>query len=155
MSDTERFWSFVEKGSERECWAWLGCKTHNGYGQVRFDGRARRAHRISWVLANGRSTTLLILHSCDNPSCVNPSHLREGSAAENTADMMERGRQRFSNTTHCKNGHDVVAEGSTRLAKFSQGRVAKICKRCELERTQRYRARLKQERQKRSIGAAQ
>ena len=38
--------------------------------------------------------TKLVLHSCDNPRCVNPNHLRLGTAKENTLEMFQKGRDR-------------------------------------------------------------
>lgn len=77
-----------------ECIEWLGAKDHRGYGTVTFDGVTRRAHRVSLGLAIGRDVEpgLSVLHSCDNPPCINPRHLSEGTQLENVADAMERGR---------------------------------------------------------------
>lgn len=93
----ERFWSKVDKRGADECWPWRASITSNGYGQFVYEhenGRGTRAHRFSLLLRLGREPNGSTLHSCDNRSCVNPSHLREGTAADNAADAVARGRLR-------------------------------------------------------------
>ena len=86
----DRFWEKVDKSSE--CWNWLGVKS-KGYGQIKVNGKHRYAHRISWDLHYGVYLgNLDILHSCDNPSCVNPKHLSLGTHKENMADRDKKGR---------------------------------------------------------------
>ena len=99
MSSVSKFWSLVDKKKIDECWSWVGTINAEGYGVFRFSGRSWGAHRIAYSLAygaipkcDGRHGTLYILHSCDNPRCVNPAHLRAGTALDNTNDMVERGR---------------------------------------------------------------
>ncbi len=78
------------------CIPWLAHKTSKGYGTLNVtSSNAKRttAHRIAWVLAKGDlPPKILVLHSCDNPSCVNPEHLFLGSAQQNTDDMVSKKR---------------------------------------------------------------
>ena len=90
-----RFWAKVDKSAD--CWIWTGCKKPKGYGLAKLGGgiSPMHAHRVAWALAHGRfSDAPVIMHDCDNPSCVNPAHLREGDHALNVADMMAKGRHR-------------------------------------------------------------
>lgn len=92
--DVERFWTLVATGDG--CWEWRGTRQSKGYG-VFWDGeRQVRAHRTAWELVNGPIPAgLSVLHSCDNPPCVNPAHLRVGTARDNASDAMAR-RRHFS-----------------------------------------------------------
>ena len=78
-----------------ECWLWKQGKNCKGYGMSHLFGKRDFAHRISWILHN-RSlipTDMQILHKCKIPNraCVNPEHLKLGTAKENTADMIAQG----------------------------------------------------------------
>lgn len=97
MNDIERFWSKVEK-SEFGCWIWTGSMVY-GYGQIRFNGKSARAHRISWSLANGTEIPngMFVCHSCDNRACVRPDHLWIGDAAANAQDCVSKGRHWVQN----------------------------------------------------------
>jgi hypothetical protein len=84
-------------GGESACWRFLGPKNRKGYGQVSGKGRVWMAHRLAWHLSNGPIPEgLLACHRCDNPGCVNPAHLFLGTAMQNTADMISKGREDFS-----------------------------------------------------------
>lgn len=91
----ERFWKQVRK--TEGCWLWMASKDQDGYGI--FNGvcggvSCTRAHRFSYVLGTGEipGKGLVIRHTCDNPSCVNPEHLVLGTSKENSQDMISRGR---------------------------------------------------------------
>jgi HNH endonuclease len=92
----QRFWCRVKKGLADECWLWSGSTNKKGYGRITLGSRAagvERAHRVSWLLFRGEIPDgLCVLHRCDNPPCVNPSHLFLGTKRDNTADMVSKGR---------------------------------------------------------------
>lgn len=93
MEKVDRFWARVDK--DNDCWLWTGTTDPCGYGQVFWDKKAWMAHRLAWTLANGTIPEgMYLLHSCDNPRCVRPEHLRPGTQKENASDMVSRGRSR-------------------------------------------------------------
>lgn len=108
---TERFWKNVDKIGPihpykphlGRCWPWTASVDKNGYGQIGeggTNGKMLKAHRVSWELHNGPIPIgegyhgICVRHSCDNPGCVNPAHLDEGSHQDNMTDMKKRGRAR-------------------------------------------------------------
>jgi hypothetical protein len=74
------------------CWPWKGGRSGRRYGGLRVQGQLIRAHRLSFFLTHGRWPMPCCLHRCDNPPCVRPEHLREGTQLENCADMVAKGR---------------------------------------------------------------
>lgn len=92
-----RFWRQVDKKSDNECWIWSGTKNKKGYGCIiKDDGSRKRhlAHRASYIINKGEIPDgLYVLHSCDNPSCVNPNHLRVGTQSENIKEAFDKGRK--------------------------------------------------------------
>lgn len=94
-SEHERFWMYVGKNSNTDCWEWTGSKTLTGYGHLNINAKSIYAHRISYELFNGPIPDgLCVCHSCDNPGCVNPSHLWVGTMADNMHDRDAKGRGR-------------------------------------------------------------
>lgn len=103
MSDAQQvavkvtqFWSNVDQGPPDECWPWTGYLEKDGYGQFFFDGRMRPAHELALTFATGevRHPSLDTCHSCNNPPCCNPQHLRFDTRASNVADAVAAGTMR-------------------------------------------------------------
>jgi len=92
-ADHARLFSRVT-GDIEGCWNFTGHKTADGYGKVNYRGKSMLAHRVSYLIVNGRlPADLLVCHRCDNPSCINPSHLFLGTDFDNTMDAIKKGRR--------------------------------------------------------------
>jgi hypothetical protein len=77
------------------CWLWTGGKEHFGHGRLTFARRRYKAHRLAWEIAHGPIPDgMRVLHRCDVPACVRPSHLFIGTDADNARDMHTKGRCR-------------------------------------------------------------
>jgi HNH endonuclease len=91
--DAERFWRYVDKRGDDECWPWLGGLSSSGYGYFKAARKNLRAHRVAYLLHFDKDPfPLLICHKCDNPICVNPHHAFLGTHIENTDDRHGKGR---------------------------------------------------------------
>ena len=110
-TEQERFWEKVDIKGEDECWNWIASKDPDGYGFFSFKssgleeqkGKTIMAHRYSLMMKLNNfnlPTEILSRHTCDNRSCVNPRHLIEGSAKDNSADMIKRNRQSCGENHH-------------------------------------------------------
>ena len=90
----DRVLNKVEINNITGCWEFQGGKNNLGYGMIRDGKQMRTAHRVSYEEHNQTKipSNLVVMHSCDNPCCVNPQHLSLGTRSDNTKDMMSKGR---------------------------------------------------------------
>lgn len=130
LTAEQRFWKYVDKRGPDECWNWTGAKI-SGYGVLTINKKAVHATKISCQI-HGKEILpgQHILHSCDNPPCCNPAHLRGGTHLENVADKMERGRHKGPRGELCAQHvlvEDQVQKIRTRYAteRISQASLAK------------------------------
>lgn len=103
----ERFESkFAKKDG---CWEWVAHRNNMGYGKFALNGRMQYAHRVSYELYIGAiPNDLQVLHHCDNPACVNPSHLFIGTPSDNMRDCANKGRS--AHPYGEKNTHSKLSE---------------------------------------------
>jgi hypothetical protein len=92
----DRFWEKVDRrGGPRACWWWLGPIEWTGYGRFTDYWTKHYAHRWAYEFLVGPIPSgKQVLHTCDNPACVNPAHLRVGTASDNMQDASLKGRMR-------------------------------------------------------------
>lgn len=78
------------------CWEWQRHRNNHGYGKLTINGRGCYAHRLSYQLVKGDLPQgMEVLHSCDNPACINPEHLSAGTHSQNMKDCTFKGRAKM------------------------------------------------------------
>lgn len=127
----DRFWRKVDKTGD--CWVWTGSVTPRGYGTFFLIHPHVRtgAHQYSAMLHFGMfDRRLKVLHRCDNPPCVRPDHLFLGTMADNSKDMVSKGRHGRYNAfkTMCVNDHEFTEENTY----LYEGR--RMCRQCRRDR---------------------
>jgi len=92
----KRFFDKVEIPEDTsKCWIWTGSIGGCRYGGFLFNGKVDLAHRVSWMIHNGKIPDgMCVCHHCDNTKCVNPEHLFVGTQIDNIKDMCQKNRQR-------------------------------------------------------------
>ena len=98
-TESERFWSRVDKSGD--CWLWTGEMNNQGYGRFSIWRNSKRtarhlAHRYALRDLGLLDESLIVLHACDTPLCVNPDHLSQGTQRDNVHDAMRKGRLNLS-----------------------------------------------------------
>ena len=114
------------KRTKNGCLEWTGWCTATGYGSTAFRGRGQSTHRLMYLAVIGPIPEgMQVLHSCDNPPCMNPRHLSLGNGQENMQQAVERGRHYEAEKTHCDRGHEL---GGDNVRKDGNG--SRHCKTC-------------------------
>lgn len=121
--------------AEDGCWEWLGSRTSNGYGRHQMRGKHWMAHRAAYVLLVGPIADGMQLdHLCRNRGCVNPEHLEQVTARENTlrssSFIADNARK-----THCHKGHEFTPENT-----YAMKGGGRSCRECANASQRRYRA---------------
>lgn len=119
-----RFWASCTK-TTLGCWLWNLRTDDGGYGRVKFCGRHRGAHQVSWELTKGHIPKGLgVLHTCDVRSCINPDHLFLGTVQDNMRDKVAKNRQARGQSITAARGS--VAGINNGRAKLSERAVFEI-----------------------------
>lgn len=135
-ADRKIFWKKVKIGKPNECWEWQGARNKNGYGEFYPEFRNRvgscLAHRCALVISgtplNGK---YFALHSCDNPPCCNPAHLRLGTPLTNRQDAVLRDRIRNTFAYGERHGRHKLTTSQVmeiRVSKLKNSELSKIYK---------------------------
>ena len=95
LSCANRLWAGVDRSDPKACWIWPRSRTAFGYGKFQIGAKITiNAHRVAYFITHPSEwpSGLVVMHSCDNPPCINPAHLSLGNHAHNAQDRSKKGR---------------------------------------------------------------
>lgn len=130
-----RFWNCVDKKDAFGCWNWKASLQKSGYGNFWDGEKVTYAHRASYLINKGNIPKgFCVIHSCDNPSCVNPNHLSAGTQSENMQDCSKK--KRLNPNSWRKSGQNLVTRtelACETCAKTFIARTSEIRRFCSIE----------------------
>ena len=115
--------------SEKGCDEWQGMvRGHMGYSSVKWRNKTWFGHRLVYTLIYGEIPEgMCVMHTCDNPKCLNPEHLKLGTNQDNIDDEISKGRDYNQRKAHCLRGHPF---SGTNLVLRREGKK-RSCRKCE------------------------
>lgn len=120
-----RFWSNVAKAGPSDCWPWMLGRRRGKYGKVVVGDRSFQSHRVAYAIAKGDPGGLLVRHSCDNPPCCNPAHLAVGTYAENSLEMVAKGRSLSGDRNPSRTKPECLRRGANHPFVIDPSRTAR------------------------------
>lgn len=112
--DVTRFFAKIDRNGPvvrpelTNCWIWTAGKDWDGYGAIKIKRKQIRAHRLMMSICCGEIPAgLMVLHHCDNPSCVRPEHLFLGTSLDNSRDCVSKGRQVSGDAHHYRKNPEL------------------------------------------------
>lgn len=142
----DHFWK--QRDIVEGCWIWNGKIRYNN--KYAYDMRGTLwwkpkkktyvAHRLAYELYSGAEIPrgLVIRHTCDNPLCINPSHLLLGTMKDNHDDMVSRNRAYYQKRTHCKYGHPWSKTNTSYIYNPTLKYNLRRCKTCHARDRKKY-----------------
>lgn len=130
VAAVKRVWWRIEAriayGDPLVCWPWRGATDTNGYGHVRVASRVWKAHRAVFLKHHGFLPEV-VMHTCDNPPCCNPLHLRAGTKALNNDDKMQKGRHRpvHGDANGARRHPERLSRGNAHYSRREPNRLAR------------------------------
>jgi hypothetical protein len=127
----KKFRRFVKQDRPSTCWPWQGdCRANFGYGRLFILHKHYLAHRLAYAIAHNTDPgPQCVLHTCDNPPCVNPAHLWLGSRSENSIDRTHKRRSAVGDRNGRHTHPEMIPRGTENPNhKLSEQKVRKIKK---------------------------
>lgn len=142
-----KYKKYLSLCKSNKCWIWNGCRNSQGYGTIKVEGKATKAHRLFYSSIVGKLDDNLHLHHvCGVRNCVNPRHLKPLSPQEHSNYHSYALGGMASNLGHhaikapvCRNGHTMSGRNVRTYYNYKKGVIQRRCRACELAARRRRR----------------
>lgn len=130
----DRLIAAADIGGSGACWPMRSALNQDGYAHLKVRGRRVGAHRLMFGLFNPGMPAPVVRHTCNNPACINPAHLRGGSQLENIADRVNCNRN--GDLRGQRNGRAVLGPQDIDYIRSSSGSGAAIARELGVSKVQ-------------------